>query len=380
MVNSTKNITLSTTNIQMADVIRELTEGIQAQINMSNGLDRKKTEVLVEDKTAKQMAAIKAGIIGISPKFSPKTRGYAGIKEKTLATTSSYESTLRDFAGLYDSKLSKLHIDLAGLYGKLIGEMANSQYLKEQVRKRKESAENSSTKVKFLDRIKKAIATIGKAKDEKDVSAILKAQDEKEIAEELSAKQEEILTNEVDNANAEKQASSTSIDKTLQDILSVKKHIEMIRGKKEKGIQNAMESEEKGISKNIRRPRAISRFTRFIISKINLASVVENSVLAPVSLRIAEFRNNELVDTALALSDTEGEATIKEEQEETFGRKVVNAIKSNLAPYLTQIEEIKDMAKEEQKLAETQRAAEQPQQEDNQELGNQQSEESAIGD
>jgi len=61
-----------------------------------------------------------------------------------------------------------------------------------------------------------------------------------------------------------------------------------------KKIFDAMESENKAISTQIRKPRTFSKITKFFVNKFNTYNVIMKNVIEPMNQKIDEFKVNEL--------------------------------------------------------------------------------------
>ena len=57
-----------------------------------------------------------------------------------------------------------------------------------------------------------------------------------------------------------------------------------------------MESQEKNLSNNIRKPKIFNKITRFFVSKFNTAKVIQNTIINPLNIKIENFRINELAN------------------------------------------------------------------------------------
>ena len=88
----------------------------------------------------------------------------------------------------------------------------------------------------------------------------------------------------------------TIVINTEKEISLVSKEIERLNKQKEKAIIDAMESEEKSVSNNIRKPKLFNKITKFFVSRFNTAKIIQNTIIAPLNLKIENFRTNELAN------------------------------------------------------------------------------------
>ena len=77
---------------------------------------------------------------------------------------------------------------------------------------------------------------------------------------------------------------------------TVKQKIQKLNQDKENKIMGALESEEKGLSTELRKPRPFKRLTKFFSNRFNTYNVIIKSVILPINQKIEVLKQNELAD------------------------------------------------------------------------------------
>ena len=122
--------------------------------------------------------------------------------------------------------------------------------------------------------------------------AVSKLMDSQDITREIEEKNSQRIERTIE----ERKNNREFIINTEKEISLVSKEIERLNKQKEKAIIDAMESEEKSVSNNIRKPKLFNKITKFFVSRFNTAKIIQNTIIAPLNLKIENFRTNELAN------------------------------------------------------------------------------------
>lgn len=247
----------------------------------------------INEKVNAQMNAVKNGIYEINPKFRETSKNYDQIREQVSETLANYKDTLIELGNFYDGKIEQLILRKVELEASLVGSFLNEQYLYRKINRRINQKENDEVKKSVKDNVKSFLDKIRSKKEEKgpiDPNMIFKAMDAQDVMYEVEEKNSESLLTAKNN----KKENRENIAKIEKEISLINSEIERINEQKRTAIYDAMEVGDKGLTKNIRKPRAFKKITRFFTSRFNTAKMVESTILDPLNLRIESFRNNEL--------------------------------------------------------------------------------------
>lgn len=75
-----------------------------------------------------------------------------------------------------------------------------------------------------------------------------------------------------------------------KEIKKLNQKIENLTQEKKQKVWQAMESENTALSKEIRKPRAIKKLTRFFVNRFNTYQTIMKTVLEPIRQRMDEFK------------------------------------------------------------------------------------------
>lgn len=255
-------------------------------------IDKISTEA-INDKVNAQMNSIKAGIYNINPKFKEGSKNYDVTKTLVAETLASYEQALLELSQFYDGKLEQLILRKVELEASLVGSILTEEYLREKLIRNNNQKENDKVKVSVKDNIKQAINKIKGSKDNNfavnpmDISKLL---DQQDVVCELEQK----LSSKVEKTEGEQKENIEEMEKIENEISLIVSEIDKLNERKKASIYDAMEVGDKTITTNIKKPRVIKKITRFFVSRFNTSKIVESSIIAPLKMRIENFRVNEL--------------------------------------------------------------------------------------
>jgi len=264
-------------------IFEQLNDNIKKEIILSATLSKvyahKISREIVNTKVNNQLNSMEVSINRINHKFvEKKSKNYDKIKQELEMALENYEEVLNQLCDKFDEKIEELIFQKVEL---------ESSILKKYIEKQNEIKEESEHKEKkgILGSINSAI---GKLKEkitqngQIDTSVINKIEDRKEIENELNIQLQDVEDNEKDIIKIEK------------EIKNINKQIEKLNEEKIKKIFDAMESENKAISTQIRKPRTFSKITKFFVNKFNTYNVIMKNVIEPMNQKIDEFKVNEL--------------------------------------------------------------------------------------
>ena len=281
--------------VKLYDIYINSEDRIKSNAIVSRAFIDKVSLDVISQKVNNEMASIKYSISQINSKFNENNKNYASTREEITKALAYYEQALKELSDFYDGKIEQLILKKVELEAGLIGSIVNDQYLYDRIRFKNVQKENDKTKASLKDSIKSAIERIKNRKKSKnpiDIMAVSKLMDSQDIAREM----EEKSSLNLEKAIEERKTNKDFITNTEKEISLVTKEIERLNKQKEKAIFDAMETQEKSVSNNIRKPKIFNKITRFFVSRFNTAKVIQNTIISPLYLKIDNFRTNELAN------------------------------------------------------------------------------------
>lgn len=217
----------------------------------------------IQTKVNHQIQSIETAINRINPKFGEKSKNYDKIKEQIMDILSQFEANLKQFCVVSDNKIQETILQKVELESQLFMAVLSKELLEPNEKKQPKQKDKNKPK----QNVKNTVGTL-----------------EREVRK---------ITQKINELNEQK----------------VKK------------IFDAMETENKAISTQIRKPRTIKKITKFFANRFNTYNVIMKTVLEPIEHRIDEFKINELekVDFQNQEFDLkEMEEKIKEKEKNVF--------------------------------------------------------------
>lgn len=190
----------------------------------------------IQTKVNHQIHSIETAINRINPKFGEKSKNYDKIKEQIMDILSQFEANLKQFCVVSDNKIQETILQKVELESQLFMAVLSKELLEPNEKKQPKQKDKNKPK----QNVKNTVETL-----------------EKEVRK---------ITQKINELNEQK----------------VKK------------IFDAMETENKAISTQIRKPRTIKKITKFFANRFNTYNVIMKTVLEPIEHRIDEFKINEL--------------------------------------------------------------------------------------
>ena len=281
--------------VKLYDMYEKSEDRIKSDAMVSRAYIDKISSESISKKVDNQLSSIKYAISQINSRFNEHSKSYNSTKEQITVVLASYEQVLRELSEFYDGKIEQLILRKVELEASLIGSILNDQYLYDKILKKSDQKENDKTKLSLKENIKLAIERIKNRKNDKsqiDIMDVSKLMDSQDIAREI----EEKNSLRIERTIEDRKNNRDFIKKKKKEISLVSKEIERLNKQKESAIFDAMESEEKGVSNNIRKPKLFNKITKFFVSKFNTAKIIQNTIIAPLNLKIENFRTNELAN------------------------------------------------------------------------------------
>lgn len=256
---------------------KKVTQDIRSVAILCRVYGYKTSEEMLNIKVKNQLNAINYSINQINPKFVDKSKKYEKISNEILDTMNHYENNLAILCNYYDDRIEQLLFEKVELENKIIVNLIlQNNNEKSKINIKKKVVQKINT---VVDKIKNKI----KKNDIVDVSIINKIKDSQDIAKEMNGLQKE---------------NKIVID-LKKKINEVNEKIYDLNQEKEKVIMSSMESEEKGLSVEVKRPKTIKRIKTFFSNKFNTYNVIMKNVINPINQRIELFKEQKLKNKAL---------------------------------------------------------------------------------
>lgn len=229
----------------------------------------------------------------INPKFNETSKNYGIIKQDILDVLTDYEIALSELSDYYDVKVEELILKKVELESNLIGRVFREENLKKDENVRVKMKDKDSLKITFSEKAQN-IANQVSAKKQANHSIeyldIRRLKDLKDLEDEQTNKLDKKISKLQEN-NKNNQIEITQIE---DEIKKVSSQIRELNDKKRLELEEAMETREKWIATTLRRPSVWSRTKNFFSNRFSTAKVISKTVIAPLKLKIKEFRFNEL--------------------------------------------------------------------------------------
>ena len=281
--------------VNLYDLYTKSEDRIKSNAIVSMAYIDKVSADTISKKVENQLASIKYAINQINSKYNENSKSFSSTKDEIDKTLSNYEQALKELSEFYDGKIEQLILKKVELEAGLIGSILNDKYLSNKILKKNTQKANDKTKNSLKENIKLAIERIKNrksAKNQVDIMAVSKLIDSQDVAREIEEKNSIRIEKNIE----EKKKNKEYIANTEKEISLITKEIERLNTQKEKAIYDAMESQEKSLSNNIRKPKIFNKITRFFVSKFNTAKVIQNTIINPLNIKIENFRINELAN------------------------------------------------------------------------------------
>lgn len=269
------------------------TNNIQTSALVNRALADKISTETINQKVNNQLSSIYASMNRINPKFNETSKNYGLIKQDILDVLTDYECALTEYSDYYDIKLEELILKKVELESNLVGRVFREEAIKKDEDKKIRLKDKDYLKLSFSEKTKNIVDKFSVQKSEKseidfkDIRHLIDLEDlEIEQNNKLNRKISKIQENDKNNKN-----EIAGIEKEIKKISN---EISEMNEKKRLGLEEAMETREKWISTTLRKPSVWARTKSFFSNRFSTAKVVSKTVIAPLRMKVEEFRVNEL--------------------------------------------------------------------------------------
>jgi hypothetical protein len=255
-------------------------------------VDKVSTET-INQKVNNQLNSIHASMYRINPKFNETSKNYGFVKQEILDVLTDYEKVLTEYSDFYDNQLEELILKKLELESHLVGKIFKEEALKYSENKNTKIKENNKIKISFSQKAKSAFEKFSFRKNEEkivNVQDINRLQDCIDLESEESARIDKNIS-KLQEINKTNMSEIVGIE---NEIAKLTMEIQDMNNKKKNGLENAMETREKWISITLRKPSVFTKAKSYFANKFTTTKVITRTVIAPLKIRINEFRLKEL--------------------------------------------------------------------------------------
>jgi len=269
------------------------TNNVQTSALVNRALADKISTETINQKVNNQLNSIYASMNRINPKFNENSKNYGIIKQDILDVLTDYELALTEFSDYYDNKLEKLILRKVELESNLIGKVFREENIKKDENKKLKLREHDSLKMTFSEEAKNIAEQVAAKKQESNplnFAELARLQD----LNDLEVEQTNRIENKISKVQEKDKTNQAEIVGIENEIKKIEKEINELNEKKRLGLEVAMETREKWISITLRKPSVWSKTKSFFSNKFSTAKVVSKTVIAPLKMKVKEFRVNVL--------------------------------------------------------------------------------------
>ena len=269
------------------------TNNIQTSALVNRALADKISTETINQKVNNQLNSIYTSMTRINPKFNETSKNYGIIKQDILDVLTDYELALNELSDYYDNQLEELILKKVELESNLVGKVFREENIKKDENIRIKFKDKDMLKMSFSERAKN-IAERVSAK--KQTNSSIDFTDIRRLQElnDLEVEQTNRLDKKIIKLQERDKTNQAEIVGLENEIKKVSKQIKEINEKKRLGLEAAMETREKWISVTLRKPSVWNRTKSFFSNRFSTAKVVSKTVIAPLKMKVKEFRVNEL--------------------------------------------------------------------------------------
>ncbi len=269
------------------------TDNIQMSALVNRALVDKVSTETINQKVNNQLNSIHASMYRINPKFNETSKNYGFVKQEILDVLTDYEKVLTEYSDFYDNQLEELILKKLELESHLVGKIFKEEALKYSENKNTKIKENNKIKISFSQKAKSAFEKFSFRKNEEkivNVQDINRLQDCIDLESEESARIDKNIS-KLQEINKTNMSEIVGIE---NEIAKLTMEIQDMNNKKKNGLENAMETREKWISITLRKPSVFTKAKSYFANKFTTTKVITRTVIAPLKIRINEFRLKEL--------------------------------------------------------------------------------------
>jgi hypothetical protein len=269
------------------------TDDIQMSALVNRALTDKISTETINQKVNNQLNSIQSSMYMINSKFNESSKNYGVVKKEILDVLTDYELALTEYSDYYDNKLENLILKKVELESHLVGKIFKDEnYKTEESIKTKEN-QSDKLKLSFSEKTKNIFEKFLIKKNEEsqiNLQEISKLQD----CVDLENEQDKKLDKKLLKIQEKNRTNLAEITKLENDIKSISHEIDEINETKRLGLEQAMETRDKWIAVNLKKPSMVKRAKTYLANKFHTSKVITKTVITPLKQRVDEFRNTEL--------------------------------------------------------------------------------------
>lgn len=269
------------------------TKNIQTSALVNRALADKISTETINQKVNNQLNSIYTSMNRINPKFNETSKNYGIIKQDILDVLTDYEVALTEFSDYYDLKLEDLILQKVELESSLVGKVFREENLKKDERNKIISKDKDFLKLTFSEKARSIADKFSLKKQANDAIDSIDIRKLQEL-EDLEVEQNNKLDKKISKIQENNKTNQAEIAGIENKIKKIEKQIKEINEKKRLGLESAMETREKWISVTLKRPSVWSKAKSFFSNRFSTAKVVSKTIIAPLKMKVKEFRVNEL--------------------------------------------------------------------------------------
>lgn len=269
------------------------TDNIQMSALVNRALVDKVSTETINQKVNNQLNSIHASMYRINPKFNETSKNYGFVKQEILDVLTDYEKVLTEYSDFYDNQLEELILKKLELESHLVGKIFKEEALKYSENKNTKIKENNKIKISFSQKAKSAFEKFSFRKNEEK---IVNVQDINRLQDciDLESEESERIDKNISKLQEINKTNMSEIVGIENEIAKLTMEIQDMNNKKKNGLENAMETREKWISITLRKPSVFTKAKSYFANKFTTTKVITRTVIAPLKIKINEFRLKEL--------------------------------------------------------------------------------------
>lgn len=269
------------------------TDNIQMSALVNRALVDKVSTETINQKVNNQLNSIHASMYRINPKFNETSKNYGFVKQEILDVLTDYEKVLTEYSDFYDNQLEELILKKLELESHLVGKIFKEEALKYSENKNTKIKENNKIKISFSQKAKSAFEKFSFRKNEEK---IVNVQDINRLQDciDLESEESERIDKNISKLQEINKTNMSEIVGIENEIAKLTMEIQNMNNKKKNGLENAMETREKWISITLRKPSVFTKAKSYFANKFTTTKVITRTVIAPLKIKINEFRLKEL--------------------------------------------------------------------------------------
>ena len=271
------------------------TDNIQMSALINRALTDKISTETINKKVNNQLNSIQTSMYNINPKFNENSKNYAIIKQEILDVLTDYEVALTKLSDSYDIKLEEKKKKKVELESHLIGKIFKEENYRTEENFKMKAKQNDKLKMSFAEKTKSIFERFSfKKNNEKTVNVqeIHKLQD----CIDLESEQDIKLDKKVEKVKKKNEENNNELVNLRKEIQEISNKIDKINEEKRLAIEEAMETRDKWIAVNMKKPNVFKKAKNFFANKLNPSKVIIKTVIGPLKQRVNEFKLKDLAE------------------------------------------------------------------------------------